>query len=120
MTTTCPHCKAKITGSAAPGAIFACPKCKGIVKAPEWDGSKAPSRAPEAPWRDTYLAPFAALAGVFCSAVCFILWDEQAGNLVAALAGGALFIWGLALLRACAFRLQHLEELLAEQNAGRE
>ena len=139
MIAKCPNCGAMLECEQAPGETVDCAGCgqsfeaRPIVKPPPTLDdiqhraanaglNTAVGKLPPAhlrnpkPWKDDQrLAMLFVVFGV-AAPILFVALDKMVfAYAVASLAWGVMFIWGFGLLRACAYRLHHIEELLARR-----
>lgn len=127
MITKCTNCQTHLECNQPPGTLVDCAACgKPFEAYPASNGGpRAPSPAKIPPsmlaerneaWKDDQR--MAMLFVVFGVAVPFLLFAMEQpiyAYAVASLAWAALVIWGFGILRACAYRLKHIEELLGRR-----
>lgn len=125
MITKCTNCGAALECNQVPGSLVDCAACGKPFEAYPAQAGRAPAPAKVPPsmlavrneaWKDDQR--MAMLFVVFGVAVPFLLFamDQPIyAYAVASLAWAALVIWGFGILRACAYRLKHIEELLGRR-----
>lgn len=134
MIAKCPHCSALLECTQSPGETVDCAGCGHSFRAEAVSVLDAdaiqrkaasvginrvagpPAISNRLPWSDSGIAMFVPLvAGVAIPLVLIKAGKQIAAYAIVSIVGGFMFLWGFQLLRACAHRLRHIEELLARR-----
>ena len=120
MKITCTNCGATLEGEPRPGVALKCTQCgapvlfQGMGKSKTLINRRGP--APEDPHKDNYLMPIMAGIAILTVIAASLILDMGLLMIIVWGISAAFCVWLLSLLRVIAYRLQHIERLLAEQN----
>lgn len=131
MITKCPHCNAMLECEQETGTLVDCVACGKpfevriashgppspmipFVKKPIPHAAQ-PGVLHDAPWKDDQLVPLLLAFFILAVVLLGVFGNEEIAYLVSAAAGAIAMVWVISLLRACSFRLRHIEELLARR-----